>query len=121
MAAAITIIPIRWSAAATGSFRSTSTSPAARRPPRLCSTESCSSSGRSAESGRSSAEMANNSAPRIAPREGLIDEVTAALGDVLVEARDSVGEVSLTVRRESVVEACRILRDRFEYQQLMEI
>jgi len=65
--------------------------------------------------------MANNSAPRIAPREGLIDEVTAALGDVLIEARDAVDEVSLTVRRESVVEACRILRDRFEYQQLMEI
>ena len=65
--------------------------------------------------------MANNSAPRIAPREGLIDEVTAALGDALIEARDAVGEVSLTVRRESVVDVCRTLRDRFEYQQLMEI
>ena len=63
----------------------------------------------------------NNSAPRIAPREGLIDEITAALGDMLIEARDAVGEVSLTVRRESVVEACRILRDRFDYQQLMDI
>src|ERR1043165_8019155 len=65
--------------------------------------------------------MGNNSAPRIAPREGLIDEVAAALGDALIEARDAVGEVSLTVRRESVVEVCRTLRDRFEYQQLMEI
>src|SRR5690349_23459907 len=65
--------------------------------------------------------MANNSAPRIAPREGLIDEVAAALGDILVEAKDAVDEVSLTVRRESLIEACRILRDRFEYQQLMEI
>ncbi|HEY9284383.1 MAG TPA: NADH-quinone oxidoreductase subunit C [Pyrinomonadaceae bacterium] len=65
--------------------------------------------------------MANNSAPRIAPREGLIDEVTAALGDALIEAKDAVGEVSLTVRRESIVEVCRTLRDRFEYQQLMEI
>ena len=63
----------------------------------------------------------NNSAPRIAPREGLIDEVTAALGEMLIEAKDAVGEVSLTVRRESIVEACRTLRDRFEYQQLMEI
>jgi len=63
----------------------------------------------------------NNSAPRIAPREGLIDEVTAALGDALIEARDAVGEVSLTVRRESIVDVCRTLRDRFEYQQLMEI
>ena len=65
--------------------------------------------------------MANNSAPRIAPREGLIGEVTAALGDALVEARDAVDEVSLTVRRETILEVCRTLRDRFEYQQLMEI
>jgi NADH-quinone oxidoreductase subunit C len=65
--------------------------------------------------------VANNSAPRIAPREGLIDEVGAALGDALIEAKDAVGEVSLTVRRESIVDVCRTLRDRFEYQQLMEI
>jgi NADH-quinone oxidoreductase subunit C len=63
----------------------------------------------------------NNSAPRIAPREGLLDEVRAALGEALVEAKDAVGEVSLTVRRESIIEVCRTLRDRFEYQQLMEI
>jgi NADH-quinone oxidoreductase subunit C len=65
--------------------------------------------------------MVNNSAPRIAPREGLLDEVAAALGDALIEAKDSVGEVTLTVRRESIVDVCRTLRDRFEYQQLMEI
>jgi NADH-quinone oxidoreductase subunit C len=65
--------------------------------------------------------MANNSAPRIAPREGLIGEVTAALGEALIEAKDAVDEVSLTVRRESILEVCRTLRDRFEYQQLMEI
>ena len=63
----------------------------------------------------------NNSAPRIAPREGLIEEVAAALGESLIEAKDAVGEVSLTVKRESIVEVCRTLRDRFEYQQLMEI
>jgi NADH-quinone oxidoreductase subunit C len=63
----------------------------------------------------------NNSAPRIAPREGLLDEVKAALGEALIEAREAVGEVSLTVVRESVVDVCRTLRDRFEYQQLMEI
>jgi NADH-quinone oxidoreductase subunit C len=65
--------------------------------------------------------MANNSAPLVAPREGLIDEVEAALGDALLEARDAVGEVTLTVRRDSIVEVCRTLRDGFEYQQLMEI
>jgi NADH-quinone oxidoreductase subunit C len=60
-------------------------------------------------------------APRIAPREGIIDEVKAAIGEAFVEARDAVGEVSITVRREAIVEALRTLRDRFEYQQLMEI
>lgn len=63
----------------------------------------------------------NNSAPRIAARDGLLGEVTEALGPALVEAGEAVGEVSLTVRREDLVEVCRTLRDRFEYQQLMEI
>jgi len=65
--------------------------------------------------------MANNSAPRIAPRDGIIADVAAALGDALIEAQDAVGEVSLTVRRESIVQVCTILRDRFDYQQLMEM
>ena len=62
-----------------------------------------------------------SSAPRIAPREGIIDEVKAAIGDSFLESKDVVGEVSITVRRESIVEVLRTLRDRFEYQQLMEI
>src|SRR3954469_14242392 len=62
-----------------------------------------------------------HSAPRIPVREGIIDEVKAALGDALIEAKDAVGEVSLTVKRESIVHVCRTLRDRFDYQQLMEI
>src|SRR3954469_24219553 len=65
--------------------------------------------------------MANNSAPRIAPREGLLDEVKAALGEAVLDARHAVGEDTITVRRESIVAACRLLRDRFEYQQLMEM
>ena len=63
----------------------------------------------------------NNSAPRIPARDGIVDEVKAAIGDALIEAKDAVAEVSLTVKRESVVEVCRTLRDRFDYQQLMEI
>jgi NADH-quinone oxidoreductase subunit C len=65
--------------------------------------------------------MANNSAPRIAARPGILEEVTAALGGMLIETKDAVSEVSITVARESIVEAMTILRDRFEYQQLMEI
>jgi NADH-quinone oxidoreductase subunit C len=63
----------------------------------------------------------NNSAPRIAPREGIIDEVKAAIGDAFVDARDAVGEVTITVARDALVEVMKALRDRFDYQQLMEI
>ena len=60
-------------------------------------------------------------APRIAPREGIIDEVKAAIGEAFLDASDAVGEVTIYVRRESIAEVCRILRDRFEYQQLMDV
>lgn len=60
-------------------------------------------------------------APRIAPRDGIIEDVKAAIGAAFVEAKEAVGEVSVTVARDSIVEVLRTLRDRFEYQQLMEI
>ena len=60
-------------------------------------------------------------APLVRPREGIIDEVKAAIGDAFLSAKDAVGEVSIDVRRESVADVVRTLRDRFEYQQLMEI
>ena len=55
--------------------------------------------------------------------EGVIEAAKAVLGDMLVEAKDLVGEITLTVRREAVADVCRILRDTpgLEYQQLMEI
>ena len=65
--------------------------------------------------------MARTSAPLVPSREGIIDEVKAAVGGAFLGAKDLVGEVSIDVRRESIVEVCRTLRDRFEYQQLMEI
>jgi NADH-quinone oxidoreductase subunit C len=60
-------------------------------------------------------------APRIAPRDGIIEQVREAIGDAFLDAREAVGEVSIDVARESIVEVCRTLRDRFEYQQLVEI
>ena len=65
--------------------------------------------------------MANNSAPRIPARPGILDEVKAAIGDVWMDGGHAVGEDSFTVARESIAEVCRTLRDSFEYQQLMEI
>lgn len=60
-------------------------------------------------------------APLVPARKGLIDAVKAALGPAFLSAKDEVGEVSIDVARESAAEALTILRDRFEYQQLMEI
>jgi NADH-quinone oxidoreductase subunit C len=59
--------------------------------------------------------------PRIAEREGFAEACVAALGDAYVSHKDHVGELTVTVAREAIVDAARILRDRFGYQQLMEI
>jgi NADH-quinone oxidoreductase subunit C len=61
--------------------------------------------------------------PRMASNDGVIDAAKAALGEALVDVSDQVEEITLTVRRESVVDALRALRDTpgLEYQQLMEI
>ena len=59
--------------------------------------------------------------PRIPVREGIVDEVKAAIGDAFLSARDEVEEISIDVRREKVADVLRTLRDRFDYQQLMEI
>jgi NADH-quinone oxidoreductase subunit C len=60
-------------------------------------------------------------APLVAPREGIIEAVKAAIGGAFLSARDEVGEVSIDVARESVADVLRTLRDGFDYQQLMEI
>jgi NADH-quinone oxidoreductase subunit C len=63
----------------------------------------------------------HSNVPIIRPREGLIDEVKAAIGEAFLSAKEAVEEVSIDVRRESVADVLRTLRDDFEYQQLMEI
>ena len=61
--------------------------------------------------------------PRMASDEGVIDAAKAAVGDALLNVKEAVGEITLTVRRESVADVLRTLRDTpgLEYQQLMEI
>jgi len=59
--------------------------------------------------------------PKFASNDGVIEAATAALGDVLLSAVESVGEIRLDVKRGGVVDALRILRDQLAYQQLMEI
>jgi NADH-quinone oxidoreductase subunit C len=61
--------------------------------------------------------------PQMASDEGVIAAARKALGKSLIEAKDLVGEITLVVSRESIVEVLRKLRDTpgLEYQQLMEI
>ena len=60
-------------------------------------------------------------APLIQPRDGIADAIKDAIGAAFISAKDEVGEVSIDVRRESIADVVRTLRDDFEYQQLMEI
>jgi NADH-quinone oxidoreductase subunit C len=61
--------------------------------------------------------------PKTASNDGVVDAAKDAIGDALIEARDRVGEITLVVNRDAIVEVCRALRDTpgLEYQQLMEI
>ncbi|WP_294120226.1 NADH-quinone oxidoreductase subunit C [Sphingomonas sp.] len=59
--------------------------------------------------------------PVIRTREGFADAYRAAIGAAFVAAKDAVEELTVTVTRDGLVEACRIARDKFGYQQLMEI
>lgn len=62
-------------------------------------------------------------APKYAANDGVIAAAQAALGDMLVEATDLVGEVNLTVDRARLPEAMIALRDSagLQYQALMEV
>jgi NADH-quinone oxidoreductase subunit C len=61
--------------------------------------------------------------PQMASDEGVVEAARAVLGHAILEVTDHVGEITLTVKRESIVEVCRALRDTpgLEYQQLMDI
>ena len=60
-------------------------------------------------------------APKIASNEGVREVLSRALGDFLVEAKEEHGEIVLTVARDSIEDALRLLRDEHDYQQLMDI
>lgn len=61
--------------------------------------------------------------PKMASNNGVIEAAKNALGGMLIEAREHVGDITLVVQRDSIAEVCRRLRNTagLEYQQLMEI
>ncbi|MFN3457414.1 MAG: NADH-quinone oxidoreductase subunit C [Novosphingobium sp.] len=62
-----------------------------------------------------------HSAPRWSSNEGVKDALAVSLGAMLLKADEEHGEILLTVARDSVEDALRLLRDAHEYQQLMDI
>lgn len=62
-----------------------------------------------------------HSAPKFASNEGVVETLSAALGAMLVSAKEEHGEIVLTVPRDQIENALRLLRDEHEYQQLMDI
>ncbi len=62
-----------------------------------------------------------HSAPRVQVIDGLAADIVGALGNALLEVVEAQQELTLIVARDSLVEAMTVLRDRFAYQQLMEI
>jgi NADH-quinone oxidoreductase subunit C len=62
-----------------------------------------------------------HSAPRYASFDGVIDALTARLGDELIAIREEFGEIVLNVRRDSIEATLRTLRDEDAFQQLMDI
>ncbi len=62
-----------------------------------------------------------HSAPKFASNEGVIETLSAALGTMVEASKEEHGEVVLTVSRDQIENALRLLRDHHEYQQLMEM
>ena len=62
-----------------------------------------------------------HSAPKPAVIEGAAQTLASALGDMLVASKQQHGEIVLTVKRDCIEDALRLLRDEHDYQQLVEI
>ena len=62
-----------------------------------------------------------HSAPKITSNDGVLSALSEALGSMLLSGKEKHGEIVLTVARDEVENALRLLRDDHQYQQLMEI
>ena len=62
-----------------------------------------------------------HSAPRFSSNEGVREALVSALGAMVLAHKEEHGEIQITVVRERIADALRLLRDDQEYQQLMEI
>ena len=62
-----------------------------------------------------------HSAPKPVIIDGAVEDISAAIGTHLVSSHEAYGELIFTIKRESIEDVLKMLRDDHEYQQLMEI
>ncbi|MET1756222.1 NADH-quinone oxidoreductase subunit C [Novosphingobium sp. RD2P27] len=62
-----------------------------------------------------------HSAPKYAPNDGVRETLAAALGAMVLDTKEEFEEIIITVQRERIEDALRLLRDEHHYQMLMEI
>lgn len=62
-----------------------------------------------------------HSAPKYASNDGVMEALLSSLGEQVVSSKVEFGDIAITVTRDSVNQVLRTLRDKHEYQQLMEI
>lgn len=60
-------------------------------------------------------------APKFASNHGVMQTLCEAISVWLGDAQEQHGEIILTVKRDSIADVLRVLRDDHEYQQMMEI
>ncbi len=60
-------------------------------------------------------------APAIADRPNAAQDIAARLGKDLLETIDAFDELAFVVQRDAIADVLQILRDEFDYQQLVEI
>src|SRR5688500_2975891 len=119
MAAATTIIPTRWCAAATASCRSTFTFRAVRPPPRRWSTASCSCRRRSAAPPISASTR--RGCAMVEPVAAFVERLRARFADAQIEVAEPRGEVGIVFDAGAYHAGCRLLRDEFGFEQLIDV
>ena len=62
-----------------------------------------------------------HSAPKPSVIHGALDTLSTSIGTELLDARETLGELIFTIRRDALENVLRDLRDEHGYQQLMEI
>ena len=62
-----------------------------------------------------------HSAPKYASNEGVRDALTKSLGDMVLSSKEEHGEIIITVKREVIEDALKLLRDDHDYQQMVEM